>query len=124
MGKYLLNVLYVLQIKYNNDLNGGIEFGTLSSSYGNVHRARLGKNLGFLYFESGSTSLPNGNTTLLSATTLSYVPTKTISVQCISSAANKCLAMVDSINGFRIINSYGSALNWITAYIIFPIKGI
>ena len=118
------HITYFLLINNNNDLNGGTEFGTLSSSYGNVHRARLGKNLGFLYFESGSTSLPNGNTTLLSATTLSYVPTKAITVQCISSAANKCLAMVDGTNGFRILNSYGSALNWITAYIIFPIKGI
>ena len=99
-------------------------FGILSTSYGNVYRARLGKNLGFLYFESGSNSLPNGNTTLLSASDLSYVPTKSITVQCISSGTYKCNAMVDSINGFRILNTYGSALNWITAYIIFPMTDI
>ena len=119
----LHNIIYFLLIN-NNDLNGGMLFGILSTSYGNVYRARLGKNLGFLYFESGSNSLPNGNTTLLSASDLSYVPTKSITVQCISSGTYKCNAMVDSINGFRILNTYGSALNWITAYIIFPMTDI
>ena len=118
--------MYILHyiINYNNDLNGGMIFRILSTSYGNVYRARLGKNLGFLYFESGSNSLPNGNTTLLSASDLSYVPTKSITVQCISSGTYKCNAMVDSINGFRILNAYGSPLNWITAYIIFPMTNI
>ena len=119
----MVYILYYI-INYNNDLNGGMLFGVLSTSYGNVYRARLGKNLGFLYFESESNSLPNGNTTLLSASDLSYVPTKSITVQCISSGTYKCNAMVDSINGFRILNTYGSPLNWITAYIIFPMTNI
>ena len=117
------HITYFLLIN-NNELNGGMLFGVLSTSYGNVYRARLGKNLGFLYFESESNSLPNGNTTLLSASDLSYVPTKSITVQCISSGTYKCNAMVDSINGFRILNTYGSPLNWITAYIIFPMTDI
>ena len=117
------HITYFLLIN-NNELNGGMLFGVLSTSYGNVYRARLGKNLGFLYFESGSNSLPNGNTTLLSASDLSYVPTKSITVQCISSGTYKYNAMVDSINGFRILNTYGSSLNWITAYIIFPMTDI
>ena len=116
-------ILYYI-INYNNDLNGGMLFGILSTSYGNVYQKKKKKNLGFLYFESGSNSLPNGNTTLLSASSLSYVPTKSITVQCISSGTYKCNAMVDSINGFRILNSYGSAINWITAYIIFPMTDI